>query len=79
MQKELTDEALNKEFTIKMKRKDILLLSNICKQQNYKLNDAAQVLDTLSLFNSALALTEKDFKPNPSTPQMISKEELTIN
>lgn len=65
----LTEEAMKKEFTIKMKRDDILIIHNaFATQNNYTLQDAQRIQKLLDLFKDALVLVEKDFVPLPTPP-----------
>ena len=66
----LTEEAMEKEFSIKMPRKYILFIHNaFATQHNYSLPDAREILGMLDLFKDALTLTDKDYVPLPKTPE----------
>lgn len=58
----LNEEALNKEFTIKMKRRDIVNILTVLQQkQDYSLSTAEAIIAATSVFNDAMVLTDKDF------------------
>jgi len=68
--RELTDEALAKQFSYSFTRKEALVLRTLILQKEYNLADAKILLPILDAIEStALALTNQDYKDNTETPE----------
>ena len=60
---ELTEESLNKEFTIKFTRRELTVLFNLMMRQEFRLPDARLILGIVDKIESpVVALTNDDFK-----------------
>lgn len=67
--KRLNEEALNKEFTVKMKRRDIVNILTVINKREYTLAEAEALINATAAFNDAMVLTDKDYiQPSPPPP-----------
>lgn len=65
-QRLLTDEAYNKEFTVKFTRRELVVLNNLIRSQQYTLENAAILINIVDKFHDPLVVNESDYEKDPT-------------